>query len=193
MLYSLSGKIIVRGEDFFVIETGGVSFRVLANQHTISRLPRDDGAVRIFTFLYVREDRLELYGFLEEQALRLFEMLNTVAGVGPRTALGVLDIDEVPNIMAAIVEKKTELLTRASGIGRRTAERIILELQGRIKLPASKTLTEKMTLNAQVEEALISLGYSRSDIRRVLPAIDQGGKTLEARLKEALRFLGKRH
>lgn len=174
-------------------ENGGLCFKIFTNGRTLDRLPREGGQARIFTFLYIREERLELYGFLEEQALRLFEILNTVAGVGPRTALGVLDTDEVPNIMAAIVERKTEFLTKASGIGRKTAERVILELQGRIKLPASKTLTEKMTLDAEVEEALVSLGYGRSDIRRALPSIDSEAKTLEARLKDVLKFLGRRH
>ncbi|HXF44253.1 MAG TPA: Holliday junction branch migration protein RuvA [Candidatus Paceibacterota bacterium] len=192
MLHSVSGKISGRGEDFFVIESGGFGFRVSASARTIARLPSDGETVRVHTFLYVREDRFELYGFLDEQALRLFEILNTVPGVGPKTALGILDIDEVPNIMAAIIEKRTELLTKASGIGRRTAERIILDLQGRLNLPGAKTLTEKMTLDAEVEEALVGLGYSRSEVRKILPAVQSSAKTLEGRLKDALKFMGRR-
>jgi len=192
MLYSVSGKVVDRGADFFIIETGILSFRILASERTIAALPPAGGTARVFTFLYLREDRLELYGFLEEQALRLFEILNTVPGVGPKTALGILDVDEVPNIMAAIIEKRADLLTKAPGIGRKTAQRIILELQGRIKLPGSQALTEKMTLDAEVEEALVGLGYSRGEVRRVLQSLDSKANTLEGRLKEALKFLGRR-
>ncbi len=192
MLYSISGKITSRGADFFIIETAGMSFRVLASERTIRELPPDGETVHVFTFLYLREDQLELYGFLKEQALRLFEILNTISGVGPKTALGILDVDEVPNIMAAIIERRADLLTKAPGIGRKTAERIILELQGRIKLPGSQALTEKMTLDAEVEEALVGLGYSRGQVRKILETLDSGAKTLEERLKDALKFLGRR-
>ena len=94
--------------------------------------------------------------------------------------------------MAAILEKKTELLTRTSGIGKKTAERIILELQTKIKIPGSKTLTERMGLDMEVEEALISLGYSRQEVRRVLSELNPNLKTIEERLRAALKNLSYR-
>lgn len=189
MIYSLEGQIKEKGDNFFVISVGGVGFKVFSSKQTILKLSEDDAKKKIFCFLYVREDQLELYGFPEEPSLKLFEMLNTVAGVGPKTALGILDIDSVPNIMAAILEKKSELLTKTSGIGKKTAERIILELQNRIKMPGAKALTETMDIDLEVEEALIGLGYSRQSVRRVLSELEPKMKTLEERLRGALKSL----
>lgn len=191
MFYSLHGLIGGRGENFFVVTTGGIGFKVLGSKQTLMGLPAVGSTVDVFCFLYVREDQLELYGFLEEEALKLFLMLNTVAGVGPKTALGILDIDTVPKIMAAILEKKADFLTKTSGIGKKTAERIILELQNKIKLPGAKTLTEQMGIDMEVEEALVGLGYARSAVRRVLSELAPELKTLEERLRAALRSLSR--
>lgn len=195
MLYTLKGKLIGRGDQFLVVEvgglsTGGLGFKVFTNNETLIKV-QQDAEIKLFCFLYIRDDQIELYGFLEEQALKLFEMLNAVAGIGPKTALGVLDIDTVPNIMAAIIEKRAELLSRTSGIGKKTAERIVLELHSKIKLPEAKTLTEKMDVDIEVEEALISLGYSRSQVKRALSETGSETKTLEEKLKQALRSLGR--
>lgn len=191
MIYSLTGKTTEIGENFFVLEVGGVGFKVFANHETLRKLTSLNSEMKIFCFLYVREGALELYGFLEEGALKLFEMLNSVAGIGPKTALSILDLGKVENIMAAILEKRAELLTRASGIGRKTAERVILELQNRIKLPESKTLTKAMDVNFEVEEALVGLGYLRSHVKQVLVEMDPKLKTLEERLRQALKELGR--
>lgn len=196
MLYTIEGKLVSRGDSFLVVEIGpmpgGLGFKIFTNERTLQNLPDTKEQIKLFCFLYLREERLELYGFLEEQALKLFEILNAVTGIGPKTALGVLDVDTVPNIMAAIIEKKTELLTRTSGIGRKTAERIILELQNKIKLPESKTLTEKMTTDMEVEEALVSLGYGRNSVRRAISAVKSDTENLEERLRDVLRALGRR-
>lgn len=190
MLYTLTGQLSKIGENFIVLENGGFGFKVLTSRETLSRLPKLGEQVKCFCFLYNREDSFELYGFLEEEALKLFEMLNTVAGVGPKTALGILDIDKVENIMAAIIEKRAELLTRTSGIGKKTAERIILELHSKINLPRAKALTETMDLNLEVEEALVGLGYPRHRVKKVLSELGGGIKTLEERLKATLKILG---
>lgn len=194
MLYTLKGKLVGRGDGFLVVEvggpTGGLGFKVFTNSEILSKFPQNS-LIKLFCFLYIRDDRIELYGFLEEQALKLFEMLNAVAGIGPKTALGILDIDTVPNLMAAIIEKRAELLSRTSGIGRKTAERIILELHSKIKLSEAKTLTEKMDIDIEVEEALTSLGYSRSQVKRALSETGGEAKTLEEKLKQALRSLGR--
>lgn len=134
---------------------------------------------------------MELYGFLTEQEQKFFELLNSVSGIGPKTALGVLESDSVENIMAAILEKRPELLTKTSGIGKKTAERIILELESKVHLPASHALTEAMSLNMEVEEALVGLGYLRGDVKRAIQEIDSNVTTLEGRLKNTLQRLSK--
>lgn len=203
MIYSLKGKVIEQHNNFFVLECGGIGFKVNTNRQTLARLPAEismkagspalNAPLTIFCFLYVREDKLDLYGFLDEQTLKFFEMLNDVSGIGPKTALNVLDLDTVERVMAAIVEKRTELIARASGIGRKTAERVILELHSKIVLPKTGTLVEAMDINREVEEALVGLGYQRSVVRNVLENVGPEYKTIEERLKRALKALGARH
>ena len=187
MIYTIRGKPTLRGDNFFVAESGGIGFKVFTNRRTVSELPKSGAEVLVFCFLYLREDQAELYGFLEEESLKLFEMLNTVGGIGPKTALGILDVTTVPRIMAAIIEKKIDLLTRASGIGRKTAERIILELRGRLSLKESAETARLMETDVDLEEALVSLGYPRGRAKEAIREIDPKTKALEERLKEALK------
>jgi len=192
MLYTLSGKLAKKAENFAVLENSGFGFKVLTSREMLNRLPALGEEVKFFCFLYVREESFELYGFLEEEALGLFGLLNTVAGIGPKTALGILDIDKVENIMAAIIEKRAELLTRTSGIGKKTAERIILELHGKIKSPKAKLLTETMDLNLEVEEALVGLGYGRYQVKKALEELSPEVKSLEDRLRGALKIISRK-
>ena len=164
-----------------------MGFKIFTNAETMRKLPISGSVVKVFCFLYIREDRLDLYGFLNEPTLKLFEMLISVSGVGPKTGLLLLDLDAPENIMAAILEKKTELLTRVSGIGQRTAERIILELSGKIKMPQSQKMAKNMGIRAEAEEALIGLGYQRSAVKKVLDEMDTKTDKIEEVVREALR------
>jgi holliday junction DNA helicase RuvA len=174
-----------------VLDVGGIGLKVYSNKNTLKALENLNASVEVYTFLYVREEQMELYGFLTEQEQKFFELLNSVSGIGPKTALGVLESDSVENIMAAILEKRPELLTKASGIGKKTAERIILELESKVHLPASHALTETMNLNLEVEDALVGLGYLRGDVKKAIQEIDVSVNTLEGRLKNTLQRLSK--
>jgi len=193
MIYALTGKVAGVRENFVIVEIGGVSFKVFTDINTLRNLSvSGESSVKFFCFLYVRENALELYGFLEEEKMRLFEMLNNVQGIGPKTALAVLAIDKVHNIMAAILERRVDFLARASGIGQKTAERVILELHNKIKLPSAKVLTEVMDVNFETEEALVGLGYPRHEVKKILNEIDPKIKKLEDRLLQALKILGRK-
>ena len=189
MLHTLEGRIAAKYADALVIEVGGMGLKAFTNARTLSALPEEGKVAKIFCRLFVREEKFELYGFGNEEELLFFEMLNSVAGVGPKTALGVLNLDKVPNIMSAILEKRVDVLTRASGIGKKTAERIILELQSKIILPQGASSGKEMDINRDVEDVLVGLGYARGDVRGVLQAIT-GKETIEERLRHALRELG---
>ncbi len=192
MIHYLKGKMVGRGENFAVIENNGIGFKVFLTSEAINKLPAADTEVKIFCCLYIREDiGPELYGFIKEEELNFFGLLNSISGIGPKTALNILAIDHLENIMAAIIENRPDLLTRASGIGQKTAERIILELKSKIKLKTSKTLTQKLDLDTEVEEALVGLGYSRRQVREILNKIPADIKKIEDRLREALRFLSR--
>jgi len=193
MIYTLAGIVSERQTSFFVVECGGVGFQVLSNARTLSALPREGEKVKIFCFAHFRDEEIQLFGFLDEQTLRLFQLLKTVASVGPKTALGILDLDSVENIMAAIVEKRADVLSRASGIGKKTAERIILELHNKIALSESGERAEKIGMDVEVEDVLANLGYPRQNIRNILRELPSAQKeTIEERLRSALRELGKR-
>jgi len=190
MIHTLCGNVSGRGERHFTLLCGPVGVTVFTNTRTVGALPKE-GAVRVFTFLYVRDEQLELYGFLDEESLKLFSLLNSVSGVGPKTALGILDMDTVPNIIAAIIEKRAELLTRTSGIGKKTAERIILELQSKVQVAHAQALTKVMDLDREVEEALVGLGYPRGEVKTALSRIGGEAQTLEERLRLGLKSLGR--
>lgn len=164
--------------------------KALTHSRALSQLPPVGEEVRVFCRLYIRDEQMELFAFVNEEELTFFEMLNTVGGVGPKTALGVLEIDKVPNIMAAILEKRIDVLTHASGIGKKTAERIVLELQNKIKLSGSHATTKEMDMNREIEEILVGLGYVRHAVRVVLQKGEKK-ETLEERLRDALRELGR--
>lgn len=191
MIYTLSGELVKRNENNFVLENAGIGFQVLSNQQTLGDLPAYGEKVRVFCFLYIRETRVELYGFLTEESLKFFELLNTVSGIGPKTALGILDAGPVANLMASVAEKKTEFLTRSSGIGQKTADRIVLELQNKIKLPKTfKGLTDAMAVDDEIESALIGLGYSRNEARQMLkkaPPASGDKVDFAERLKQVLK------
>ncbi len=194
MIHTLEGKLAEKNDNYLIVNVHGVGFKVFTNQRSSAAAPAG-GEAKLFTHLYVREDKLEIYGFLEEGALKLFELLISVSGIGPKSALAILDIDAAENIIAAIMGKRPDILTRASGVGLKTAERVILELQSRIKMPAGGTnekITERMDVNREAEDALVGLGYSRVEVRRITSEVGPEFKTLEDRLRQALKILGRR-
>lgn len=191
MIYSVRGTLTVIGEGFVVIESNGVGYKLSVAATTFSLLPQLGSEAKLFCFLYVRESTLELYGFGNESQLKLFELLNTVSGVGPRTALSVLSAATDSHLIAAIVERRTDVLTRISGIGKKTAERIILELHSKMKTDSPRTTTKVVEQERDIEEALVGLGYQRHHVRDVLSRMERSSETIEERLKKALRELGK--
>ena len=192
MLYSVSGKLALKSDRFAVIEAGGLGLKISMSVRTLAALPAVGGEVKVFTYLHMREDGLELYGFLSEKDLVFFEMLISVSGVGPRSALAILDVAKLDELAAAIKEGRPDLLTRASGIGRKTAERIIVELRTKVQSAKSGLVVEKMEDDADIVEALTNLGYRREEARAALAKVDQKIRGTEERLKAALAILSKK-
>lgn len=187
MIYSIKGRLAFRHEHYAVIETGGVGFKFFAASGTIAKLPDIGKEVAIFTYLHVREDALELYGFLDPKELNLFERLNAVGGIGPKSALNILGVAKVDQLAAAINEGKTELLTRASGIGKKTAERIILELKGKLSLTTSPQTLQLMEADIELEDALVGLGMSKNEAKATIARLDPGLTGFKERLRAALK------
>lgn len=192
MLHFLIGKIVSKGENFVVLENQGFGLKVFLSALTLAKLPADGAETKLFCCLRVREEvGPELYGFLREEELNFFNLLNSIAGVGPKTALGILSLDRLENLMAAIIENRPDLLTRASGIGRKTAERVILELKNKIKLQTSRALTEKLDSDKEIEEILVGLGYNRRQAQETLTQIPPNSQKIEERIKKALSLMSR--
>jgi Holliday junction DNA helicase RuvA len=192
MLYSVSGKLALKSDHFAVVVAGGLGIKLFASKQTLKTLPAVGTDVKLFTHLYVREDALDLYGFFSPEELEFFEMLISVSGVGPKSALSILDVAKLDELSAAIKEGRLDLLTRASGVGRKTAERVIVELRGKVESAKSGLVVEKMEGDADIVEALVNLGYRREEARAALGKVDPKVRDVEARLRAALGALGKR-
>lgn len=185
MIGSIKGKIILKTEKFLIVETGGVGYKISVSPDTLSKLKKPEEKIFLWTHTHVREDILDLYGFLDREELEFFQMLINVSGIGPKGALSILGIASIETLRKAISTGDTAYLTKVSGIGRKTAEKIIIEL--RDKMGEEKTGT---SLQGELDalEALKSLGYSQSEARealkKVLPNTDTNTK-----IREALKVL----
>ena len=192
MISYLKGEVIFRGDNFIILCAGGVGFKVFL-------LPgADTGAqsVELFTHLAVREDALTLYGFRTWEELELFETLIGVSGIGPKAGLGILALSDPATVKLAIAREDASILTRVSGIGKKTAERVILELKNKFTLADLRagelSAVQQEILDHRDEvEALVGLGYGENEARRALEKLP-AGKSLEERIKLALKELGKK-
>lgn len=197
MIGSLRGVVAALGTDNCIIETsGGVGYRVFMPSSQLAQLvPGKNVYLQVHTA--VREDAIMLFGFLSQETYDLFQLLLAVSGVGPKLALGVLSAVKPDAFYLAVQSKDLKALTKLPGIGRKTAERMLLELKDKIggfKDDAGRELTESAAAGgsgavAEAVEALASLGYSNSEIMPVLQQIpDCGSLTAEEILPKALRL-----
>jgi len=189
MIYSIKGKLVLKQENYLVIDINGMAFKIASSLNTLKNLPESGKDVEVFTHLHVREDALDLYGFLDKKDLRLFKMFISVSGIVPKSALGILALGNTDKLMAAISEGRSELLTKASGVGKKTAERIILELRSKLKQEGSEKIVGLMEFDQDILEVLVNLGYTKSQSKEALERVDSKFTTLEDRTKEALKIL----
>ena len=190
MIGSIRGKIILKKEKFLIVETGGVGYKISILPDTFSKTHKTDTEIFLFIHTHVREDVLDLYGFLDYQELEFFEMLINVSGIGPKGAIAVLGVTTIETLKRAVSTGDTAYLTKISGIGKKTAEKIILELRDKI---ADKMKGEKEGGSLQGEldvlEALKSLGYSQNEAREAMKKVPHEGNT-NTKIREALKILG---
>lgn len=192
MIYSVAGKIIVKKHQFAVIEANGIGFKIFIASKTLRQLPKINSKIRLFCYTNIRQQEgLELYGFLKENDLEIFEILNTINGIGPKIALKVINAIKTENFSSIINEGRADLLIKSAGLGKKTAHRIILELTGKIRARQSETALAMMETDKDIEKALKNLGYKHGEIKDALEQIPSKTKKLEERLKTALKFLNK--
>ena len=186
MIGNIRGKIILKKEKFLIIETGGVGYKINISSDTLSKTKKLEEGVFLFIHTHVREDALDLYGFLNYQELEFFEMLIGVSGIGPKGALAILGIATIETLKRAIGTGDTSYLTKISGIGKKTAEKIVIELRDKMG-EVEKGSSMQGELDAL--EALKSLGYSQNEAREALKKTSPDTNT-NTKIREALKILG---
>ncbi len=196
MISYIIGEIKYIGEDNFVIENNNIGYFINSSFNTIKTLEINN-EFKIFTKMNVREDDISLFGFSSKDELEVFELLTSVSTIGPKNAIAILSTLNVDKIKLAIVNNDIDTLTKAKGIGKKTASRIILELVDKVKKMAinddisiSNPDIDNITSNEEIDvarEALLNLGYQRNSIDKVLASLKDSDLSLEEIIKESLK------
>lgn len=185
MIGSINGKIILKNLKHIIVDVGGVGYKVSVSIETLSQNKKVGDEIFLWIHTIVREDALDLYGFTDQKELEFFEMLISVSGIGPKSALGILGIASMETLKKAIGTSDTSYLTKISGIGRKTAEKIVIELRDKMG-EENKDISLQGEMDAL--EALKALGYSQNEARDALKQTT--AKDTNTKLKEALKILG---
>ncbi|OGE82475.1 MAG: Holliday junction DNA helicase RuvA [Candidatus Doudnabacteria bacterium RIFCSPLOWO2_01_FULL_44_21] len=188
MIGSIKGRVSNKGTGYAILDTGSVGYKIFITPTLWATLKLNQEIV-LMIHTYVREDQLTLYGFPSLPELEFFELLLTVSGVGPKSALGIMSLASIEMIKSAIVSEDPSVFTKVSGIGRKTAERVILELKEKLKDESSSTPVAKEHSDAM--DALIALGYTQQQAREVLKTVPKDVVDLQAKIKMALKSLNK--
>ncbi|MDO8620330.1 MAG: Holliday junction branch migration protein RuvA [bacterium] len=187
MISYVSGTVVEKEAKFVIVDVQGVGYRVFVTEETLRHL-NIGATTKLKTHHVVREDTEELFGFLTDNDLKLFELLLSVPGIGPKTALNILSVATPETLRRSITSNETAYLTKISGIGKKTAEKIVLELKEKLgKGEAGTTLKEEV----DALEALKSLGYSHGEAREALKNLPEEVTSTSDRVKHALKLLGK--
>ena len=193
-------KGILRDKDYdnITVECGGVGFNIMVTNSCMANLPGLDEEVKIYTYLHVREDEMSLYGFESPEEKRLFLQLITVSGVGSKTAIGILSAERMSAIINSIINEDTSVIANCKGIGKKTAERIILELKDKIKpfdyiIPNDNLFNAMQENSKALEDALIvltSLGLTKNDATKKAKEVMSKHDTAEQIVAKVLRNMG---
>ena len=209
MYYYIRGELVASTLNMAVVDAGGVGYKMTVSENTYRALPRrtdKNPTVTLYTYLSVREDGIELFGFINERELSSFKMLLSVSGVGPKAAMSILSLLTPEKFALAVCTEDRKTISKASGIGPKTAARIILEL--RDKLMKETSIDEDLSTAvldhsaeaagapargklSEAMDALMVLGYSRAEAQNALKSIDTQTLALEDIIKEALKKLMK--
>ncbi len=189
MISYIKGAIKLKEGDFAIVIVGDVGYRVFLLERDLSKTKVGETA-EFFTHHYIREDDERLYGFSNSKELEMFELLFSVTGIGPKSAMGILNVAPLKSLEAAIAKKDVSLLTKVSGVGKKTAERVVLELASKIK--SSGKAAEETSGLFDAVEALMSLGYSRVQALAALEKVPENISDAAEKVRLALKSLGKK-
>lgn len=200
MISYLKGILKYIFQDTIIIEVNNVGYQIFVSSHTLTQLPKGGNIIEIYTHMNVREDNISLFGFLTINELDCFNMLINVSGIGPKVALGILSTLRPQDINKAIIIEDINLLTKAPGIGKKTAQRIILELKDKLKINSTFNYDDNLeqyyeassnSVKQEAIEALIALGYSQIDATNSVINVYNENLKLEELIKLSLKRLSK--
>lgn len=200
MLYNIRGKLTVSDVNFIVVECGGVGFKCFTTLNTVKNIGRTGDEVNVFTYLSVREDAMDLYGFATLDELNAFKLLISVSGIGPKAAAAILSELAPDRLAVCIASGDAKAITRAQGVGKKTAERVVLELKDKMgsiavgdasDVVSSVASVGESSNSAEAVEALVALGYSQSDAAVVVGSMDKS-LTVDEMIRNGLKQLAKK-
>jgi Holliday junction DNA helicase RuvA len=194
MIAYIEGVILDIEEKSFIILSGSIGYRVFSTPSNLNGVKKGE-KISLHTYLAVRENALDLYGFKEKEELSFFELLITISGIGPKSALSILGVTTTESLHSAIISGDTGYLTKVSGIGRKTAEKIVLELKDKIDSIQTKVgsthSSESLKEESDALLALMSLGYGEREAREALKDVSKDGVNTSNIVREALKILSK--
>ncbi len=200
MFEYIKGDIVETGDDYIVVDNGGIGYLINTSRASIMDIGANTDGRIIYTRLSVREDDMSLYGFTTKDEMDMFMLLRTVSKIGPRVALGVLSTMNTLDIKISILNEDIAALTKSPGVGKKTAERMILELRDKVHIDENTKVKSKLhtdfdvsaaSSKDEVTEALLSLGYTQSEVFMALNKTNSKEKSTEQLIKETLKELSK--
>jgi len=189
MLSFIRGQIKNKGDNFVILEKNDLGYKIFINEKVLTELNAGDEA-EFYLYENIREDADDLFGFSGFEELSLFEKLISVNGVGPRTALNVFASFSVEQILSTISNQQADVLAEVSGLGKKTAERIVLELKNKIEYIEGGEKFQSVSIDNDALEALVNLGYNKMQARQALSQISEEIEDPGEQVKEALKLLG---
>lgn len=199
MIAYLKGQLADIGEENIVVEVGGIGYNVKVNGRTIGMLPAAGNEIKIYTYMSVREDAVGLCGFLTKDDLEMFKLLITVSGIGPKGALAVLSVLDADGLRFAIISGDAKAISKAPGVGGKTAERVIIDLKDKVSIEDTFVAKESVAYESEqgagavvkeAVEALTALGYASTDALKAVKKVENAEQMeVEELLKQALKKL----
>ena len=202
MISYVRGELAAVEEQKAIVEAGGIGYGIFMSRQALSLLPQTGNEVKIYTYLNVKEDALQLYGFLTRDDLEIFRLLIGVSGIGPKGGLNILSCLSPDELRFAVMSGDAKAIAAAPGIGKKTAEKLILELKDKLNIEAmldraahgdeperAESVSSESTMHAEAVQALVALGYGSAESLRAVKKTSADCATVEDILKEALKYL----
>lgn len=192
MIAAIDGTLELLGTNWAIIKVGGVSLQIYLSASSLNQMGAVGERVQLYTHLHWKEDNIALYGFTSQQELDLFKMLTSVDGVGPKAALTMLSNMNPEQLVLAIASGNVDILTQLPGVGKKTANRLVLELKSKLEKQWTGVSSYLTQDSAEIVTALTNLGYSTAEASKAIAALPQSQDlTLEDKIKLALQFLSR--